>query len=133
MPGINSRSKGRRGEREVVNLIHSLTGIKLNLNYAQTYGGGADILECPGFAIEIKRYSRYTQADVRRWWKQAVEQADAVNLLPCLFHRADRGDWLVTIPHDKSLSDKIFAIDDFRIAISMSSELFCAILREYYV
>ena len=41
---MNSRNKGRRGEREVIEVIKTLTDIQLEVNYSQTYGGGHDLL-----------------------------------------------------------------------------------------
>ena len=45
---VNARSKGRRGER-VINEVNDLLGIQLEVNYAQTFGGGHDLLNCPGY------------------------------------------------------------------------------------
>ena len=62
---VNARSKGRRGEREVINEVNDLLGIQLEVNYAQTFGGGHDLLNCPGYAIEVKRRKAITQADIK--------------------------------------------------------------------
>ena len=77
---VNARSKGRRGEREVIEEINKLLGITLEINYSQSYGGGHDLLGCPGYAIEVKRRKAVTQADLKNWWNQTVVQANKVNL-----------------------------------------------------
>lgn len=129
---VNARSKGRRGEREVIEEINKLLGITLEINYSQSYGGGHDLLGCPGYAIEVKRRKAVTQADLKNWWNQTVVQANKVNLLPCLWFRADRNDWKVCIPDMYAMKNKFFEIEDFNIASTMSTELWAAIMREEY-
>jgi hypothetical protein len=127
---VNARSKGRRGEREVINEVNDLLGIQLEVNYAQTFGGGHDLLNCPGYAIEVKRRKAITQADIKNWWNQTVRQALKVNLLPCLWFRQDRADWKVAIPCPYSYEKNLFPVEDFNIASIVSPELWSAIVRE---
>ena len=129
---VNARSKGRRGELECIQQIEQLLGIKLEVNYSQSFGGGHDLLGCPGYAIEVKRRRAVSQADLKNWWDQSVKQALKVNLLPCLWFRADRSDWKVAIPDVYAHKNNLFPIEDFNIASVMSTELWAAIMREEY-
>ena len=129
---VNARSKGRRGELECIQQIEQLLGIKLEVNYSQSFGGGHDLLGCPGYAIEVKRRRAVSQADLKNWWDQAVKQALKVDLLPCLWFRADRADWRVAIPDVYAHKNNLFPIEDFNIASVMSTELWAAIMREEY-
>lgn len=109
-----------------------MLGIELEINYSQTFGGGHDLLGCPAYAIEVKRRKAVSQADLKNWWDQSVRQALKVNLLPCLWFRADRADWKVAIPDIYAHKNKLFPIEDFNIASIMSPELWAAIMREEY-
>lgn len=129
---VNARSKGRRGEREVIDEIKSLLGIQLEVNYSQTFGGGHDLLGLDGFAIEVKRRKQITQADLKNFWEQTTRQATKINLLPCLWFRADRSEWRVMIADLYALKKGLFEIEDFNIASNISTELFAAIMREEF-
>ena len=67
---MNARNKGRRGEREAIEVIKSLTDIQLEVNYSQTYGGGHDLLGGEPYAIEVKRRKSLMQGDIKQWWNQ---------------------------------------------------------------
>tara|TARA_R110000796_G_scaffold55771_1_gene129589 strand:- start:4829 stop:5218 length:390 start_codon:yes stop_codon:yes gene_type:complete len=123
---MNARNKGRRGEREAIDLIKSLTDIQLEVNYSQTYGGGHDLLGGEPYAIEVKRRKSLMQGDIKQWWKQTCEQAIKVDLIPCLFYRADRADWHVVIPH----ADWHFPDQDFNCTITISPELWAKIIKD---
>lgn len=72
-------------------------------NVDQARNGGADGIEVPGWAIEVKRVeSGFQQA----WWEQAVRQADAADDCPALAYRASRQAWRIRL----MLSDVIWAI-----------------------
>lgn len=132
---VNARNKGRRGEREVIDEIKELLGIELEVNYAQTFGGGHDLISPNGYmpyAIEVKRRKAITQADIKNWWDQSVRQANKVDLLPCLWFRQDRADWKVAIPCPYSSEKNLFPVEDINIASIISPELWAAIAREEY-
>lgn len=132
---VNARNKGRRGEREVIDEIKELLGIELEVNYAQTFGGGHDLISPNGYmpyAIEVKRRKAITQADIKNWWDQSVRQANKVDLLPCLWFRQDRADWKVAIPCPYSSEKNFFPVEDINIASIISPELWAAIAREEY-
>ena len=132
---VNARNKGRRGEREVIDAIKELLGIELEVNYAQTFGGGHDLISPNGYmpyAIEVKRRKAITQSDIKNWWDQSVRQAKKVDLLPCLWFRQDRADWKVAIPCPYSSEKDFFPVEDVNIASIISPELWAAIAREEY-
>lgn len=132
---VNARNKGRRGEREVIDEIKELLGIELEVNYAQTFGGGHDLISPNGYmpyAIEVKRRKAITQSDIKNWWDQTVRQAKKVDLLPCLWFRQDRADWKVAIPCPYSSEKDFFPVEDVNIASIISPELWAAIAREEY-
>jgi len=132
---VNARNKGRRGEREVIDAIKELLGIELEVNYAQTFGGGHDLISPNGYmpyAIEVKRRKAITQSDIKNWWDQTVRQAKKVDLLPCLWFRQDRADWKVAIPCPYSSEKDFFPVEDVNIASIISPELWAAIAREEY-
>jgi hypothetical protein len=124
---MNARNKGRRGEREVIDVIKEMTEVELQVNYSQTYGGGHDLLGGEPYAIEVKRRKSITQGDVRQWWVQTCEQAGKVNLIPCLWYRADRQQWQVVIPH----TSNHYPVDDFNCTAIITPELWAKIYKEH--
>ena len=127
---VNSRSKGARNERAVVQYISDMCGIDAERNHSQVAKGGHDLLGVPFYAIEVKAYARYTDADRIKWWEQAVRQAKIAELEPAVWFRANRQDWQVMIAHPTALNDKIYELDDFRIVQTMHAELWCSLLSE---
>lgn len=93
MTGRHSRDKGKRGERELAAVLAMLTGANVRRRVRQ-HDGDADLTGLPGWSVECKRYAVAKPADLARWWQQAVQQAQAEDLLPLLCWRADRmPDW----------------------------------------
>ena len=91
--GAASRDKGKAGERELARLLCELTGRDVRRRVRQ-HEGDSDLEGVPGWAIECKRYATVKPADLARWWRQAVAQAQATNARPLLAWRADRmRDW----------------------------------------
>ncbi len=88
------RSKGQRGEREFFGLLSKELGACVRRNVDQARNGGADGIEVPGWAIEVKRHETgFREA----WWEQAVEQADLADVSPALAYRASRQPWRVRL------------------------------------
>lgn len=98
---INARSKGQRGEREIVDLLqevvdttrtrHKLEPIVLQRNTLQAHLGGCDLHGLEGFSVEVK----FQEIDYNSaWWAQAVRQAGATKI-PILFYRRSRQAWTV--------------------------------------
>ena len=94
------RAKGQRGERELLALITKLLAdrgheLTLHRNHAQTECGGADCLDIPGVALEVKRQENI---QIASWWRQAISQAKATSRLPVLGYRRNRADWAILVP-----------------------------------
>jgi len=104
MAKINSRTKGKTAERELIGELKKLLpeGLtnELSRNLDQTRSGGHDILGLDGWAIEVKRYAQVLPGDIERFWAQAVDQAGRCNQVPALCYRADRRDWRVVLSID---------------------------------
>lgn len=92
---VNSRTKGKAGEREVVNMLKD-AGFDACRNLQQTRDGGFDIDGLKKVAIEVKR-SKVPL--INKWWTQAVKQAGD-DKLPVLAYRLDRQKWKVMVTSD---------------------------------
>jgi len=137
---INSRQKGAGAEREFAGLIHDWSGVRLIRNLEQTRSGGHDLIVHPNevgsvadsirkLAIECKRYQTATDAQIQKWWAQAVLQADQAGLKPVLAYRANRSPWRVVVPlvHvNPSLSQN----SQLTYIATLSIEGFCHTLSE---
>ena len=101
--GKSQREKGKRGERELSNLLkdHGYS-CRRGQQYCGT-NGDADVVGLPGIHIECKRVERLNLGDAMR---QAVDDTEAERLpfgeeiYPAVFHRRNRGSWLVTMRMD---------------------------------
>lgn len=128
---INSRAKGKSGERELINqLKHRLPaemGVQLERNLEQTRNGGHDILGLPGWALEVKRYAQVTPADLKSFWQQAVDQARRDQSRPALAFREDRRDWRVVL-RLSDVSATWPTEDDYDYTVQVSLELFSLIV-----
>lgn len=89
-----SRTKGQRGEREFFGLLSEELGTCVRRNVDQARNGGADGIEVPGWAIEVKRVESGFQS---AWWEQAQSQAEVMHRCPALAYRASRQPWRVRV------------------------------------
>lgn len=92
--GAMQRRKGATAERELFGLLSDELGTVVKRNLSQTRGGGADTLDVPGWAIEVKRQEAES---ISAWWKQALEQAESSGRKPILFYRASRQPWRAVV------------------------------------
>lgn len=109
---VDSRQKGARAEADLKKKLREATG----LNFQRTPGSGAlnethklkgDIYipnEKNKFCIEVKHYKddhltskilTDKEPQLVKWWKQTLDQAAKVDMLPLLFFKKDRGKWFV--------------------------------------
>lgn len=99
---INVRSKGQRGEREVVDILQKLVStiraqyklgpLLVQRNQNQSWQGGPDLHGLDGFAVEVK----YQEQDWNNaWWNQTVEQGQRFKGVPILFYRRNGAKWKV--------------------------------------
>lgn len=101
MAKINSRAKGKSGERELIGELKALLPpemtSELTRNLDQTRDGGHDILGLDGWALEVKRYAQVLPADLERFWEQTTTQARNNGARPVLCYRQDRRPWRAVI------------------------------------
>src|SRR5690554_7777523 len=95
MAGSRARNKGKRGEREVANLLNARLGFEaFKRNIMQSRQGGCDLdTELP-VAIEVKRQQAL---QLGRWIKQAREQGRSINKTPVLMYRRNNEDWSILV------------------------------------
>jgi hypothetical protein len=86
----SQRRKGQRGELELFALLSDELGFVVRRNVDQARVGGADCIELPGFAPEVKRHERLA---LPAWWRQAVKQGQAMQAEPIVFFRQSRQPW----------------------------------------
>lgn len=133
---INARSKGQRGEREIVkslqeqvDSIHRLyhqEPITLQRNALQAHLGGADLHGLEGFAVEVKFCENETLGS---WWAQCLRQAEKLKAVPVLIYRASFQPWTVKL--------RLFAntpkdMDQIEMDVTVSWEDFIVWFKDAY-
>lgn len=98
---LNSRSKGQRAERQVieilqpvVNKVYASLGIEapsLERNLMQSMKGGFDVVGLEWMALEIKHQETF---HVDTWWQQAKRQSK-LDQTPILFYKRNHSKWQV--------------------------------------
>jgi hypothetical protein len=98
---INARNKGKRGEREVRDLLQAIVDSefqaggmippRLERNLQQVRAGGADLVGLEWLALEVKYRE---QSQIAQWWEQAKGQAKD-GQEPVLIHRSNHQPWQV--------------------------------------
>jgi Holliday junction resolvase len=124
---VNSRNKGKRGERELANLLQEYLGRDVTRNLAQSRDGGHD-LNLEGLALEVKR--REVLA-LREWWDQALDQA-VDGRVPVLAYRASRRPWRFVVPGVDVGMDWCSG-RDLSETVEMGIEVFCGWYRERFL
>lgn len=99
MGGLMSRNKGKRGEREIIDMLQpvvtqvreelGLRPLVLKRNTLQSDGGGCDVAGLRWLALEIKLHAK---PQVNAWWAQTLEQSEEGGE-PVLAYRCDRQRW----------------------------------------
>lgn len=118
MKSINSRAKGQRAEREIANILNNIIAEQCALfnttppvmpyvqrNQNQSAVGGCDLINTFDFAIEIKNCQTL---QIKKWWQQAVSQAEKIDKVPILLFRQNRKGW-----HFTQNGVDILPLDDF--------------------
>lgn len=93
---INSREKGKKGEREISGILRSYgydTRRGVQYNGAD---GSADVIGLPFCHLEIKRVERLNIEDAM---SQSIHDARDGEM-PVVMHRKNRCSWLVTMKLD---------------------------------
>ncbi len=107
MMGINIRTKGQEGEREIQRILngvvdevrkefglpaHAKIDKPFQRNQNQSAVGGADLSNPFNIEIEVKRQEALS---VNTWWKQCILSAARTNGIPILIYRQNRKPWNV--------------------------------------
>ena len=123
----SQRLKGQRGEREAFKLMSDRLGTIVRRNIDQTRKGGADGMEIPGWAVEVKRQQR---SYVEAWWRQAVDQASACEpqRRPLLLYRANHRPWRAVM-RLKDVADPYAGQPDHE-RVEMTIDAACTVIRE---
>jgi Holliday junction resolvase len=94
---INSRTKGARTERELAQKLREELGWQARRTQ-QFCGLAGDsdvvVMNVPQLFIESKNVQKL---NVSQAMAKAVEDAKAAGKLPCLCHKKDRQEWLLTV------------------------------------
>lgn len=90
---MNSREKGKRGERELAKLLkeHGYEA-RRNQQYCGA-NGDADVIGLPGVHIECKRVEKLNLDAAMEQARRDAREGE----MPVVMHRKDRGDWKVTL------------------------------------
>lgn len=135
MGGLMSRNKGKRAEREIIELLQpfidkiyeefNIDTIKLKRNTMQSDGGGFDLHGMEWMAPEVKHQEVY---NLEKWWEQTKAQA-GIRQVPILFYRRNRVQWRVRMRAELHIGDgwKQWVCAD--ISIEEFILYFCARLR----
>jgi len=125
-----SRNKGATGEREIAALIRDLTGWDVRRRVRQ-HEGDSDLEGVPGWSVEVKRHAGAGRADIARWWRQAVAQAERAGAVPVLFFRLDRDAWRAVWPIAVHLAEQSAPMwTGYAWAVEASVEAWAAAARE---
>lgn len=123
------RLKGAAAERELARLLTAELGAVVTRNLEQCRDGGAsgDLLNIPGFSLEVKRAAT---PRLGAWWAQAVGQAEKCGRIPALAYRLDRRDWRFLLPLSALADDLNTQPPLLGLAAELSIEGFCLVVRE---
>ena len=94
---VNSRNKGKRGEREVASLFRDagFSGARRTQQYSGTEGtSDVTVPELGRLHVEVKWRQRQA---VRQWmWQALSDKRDGQT--PLVVHRDNNSEWLATMP-----------------------------------
>lgn len=94
---INSKRKGKRGEREFAKLCREYG---YDARRSQQYAGGvdsADVIGLPGIHVEVKLRNTITEGDKAVFIRQAIRDAAGSEKIPIVAHKEKYRQWLVTM------------------------------------
>jgi hypothetical protein len=102
--GAMARSKGARGEREIIDVLQPIVDVAYQAagkqppqlkrtSSMQSDGGGCDVHGLDWLAMEVKRCETL---HVEMWWQQCVSQARP-GQLPVLVYRQNKRQWRVRL------------------------------------
>lgn len=94
---INSRNKGKVGERELAEKLTAIFGV--DCRRGQQFSGieGQDVVGLPGVHVECKRVQ---SLNIEKATEQAKRDC-ADGTVPVVFHRKNNRPWLATVELDR--------------------------------
>lgn len=100
--GKMQREKGKRGERQVANILkaHGYDDAHRTAQARGDTGEAPDVTGLPGFHLEVK-YQEKIYLD--KWWDQAVEDSEKSGDIPLLVFRKKRRDWRICMDFETFL------------------------------
>lgn len=91
--GAASRMKGKRSELELAKIFRDWYGY--DVHRGKTYYHESDLVGLDGIHPEVKRQEKL---NIYKAMEQATEEAEErEDGLPTVFHRRDKGEWMVTM------------------------------------
>ena len=95
---MNSREKGKRGERELAHVLqaYGFTEARRGQQYSGA-NGDADVVGVPGYHIECKRVERLNLEEAMRQSENDAKEGE----VPVVMHRRDGERWKVTLRLDE--------------------------------
>ncbi len=106
--GRYAKSKGKRGEREIANLLkeHGFTSARRTAQFCGKSGDASDVVGLPGYHVEVKyveRLNLWTAVDQAERDSKAHEESTGEKLTPVIFFRKRGRHWLVCLDAEKFL------------------------------
>lgn len=91
----NSKQKGARFERLLASRLRDYGyDARRTAQYCGKSGDASDVVGLPGIHIEAKHQERMSLYD---WMAQAKRDAEGTGRLPCVFHKKNNAEILVTM------------------------------------
>lgn len=97
---VNSKQKGARFERELAKIFREKYGFKdarRTAQYCGNTGDASDLVGLKGIHIEAKHQETMHLYD---WMAQAVRDSEKTGNVPCVFHKKNNAEILVTMRLD---------------------------------
>lgn len=93
---LNSRNKGKRGEREAAKMLKETYGVEARrgVQYDGSMGSPDVVIEGCNIHPEIKFVERI---NIYSAFEQAVADAKAIGSIPIVLHRKSRKEWLMVL------------------------------------
>jgi len=138
--GINIRTKGQSGERQVQKILndiiaevredlgypaHDVIDLPFQRNQNQSAVGGADLSNPMNLEIEVKRQEALS---VNSWWKQCILSAARTGGIPILIYRQNRKPWKIMMNGNINVKGGYYFDTRVEISIAAFKEWF----RIYY-
>lgn len=107
--GRYAKSKGKRGEREVANMLKAagFTAARRTAQFCGKTGDASDVMGLPGYHIEVKyveKLNLWNAVDQAARDSAAHQESTGEELVPIVFFRKRGRHWLVCLDAEKFLA-----------------------------